>query len=466
MEPELIVWGGTVVSHEKSRRADIAVFNGKFSLIAPAGSLKNKEAVRKIDARGLLVLPGIIDPHVHFQLPVGDIVTSDDFESGSRAALCGGVTTVIDYTTQAPGVPLAEAIQNRLGEALGKMHCDYSLHCVIPSWKKLENPGRQMERLVKSGIPTFKMFMIYAARGLQADDADLFEALETSGKCGAMVCVHAEADLLINLLISRTSGKKFPGAMGHAASRPGFTEWEAVQRAVALAEVTGGRLYVVHVSAARSGEIIGEARRRGINVRGETCPQYLVLDDRVLADKKIGHLYATCPQLKKRKDNAGLWRELEKGSLSVIGTDHCSFSKAQKARWNGDFTKIPYGMPGVETSLPAVYTHGVLKGRITINKLVEAMSYNQAKLTGLFPRKGIIRKGADADLAIINPGQSRVVDYRELRMNCDWSPYQGWKMEGFPEYTILRGKVLVAGGELEGKKPGGIFLKRKPWGKI
>lgn len=461
MKAELIIKGGTVVTEKSVKAADILITEGKITSISSPGKLKTLTAGRIIQAEGKIVLPGIIDSHVHFQLKAGELLTSDNFLSGSEAAACGGVTTVIDYTAPRPGQPLFDGLKSRMRQAYGKMHVDYSFHCVIPSWKKLRNPVKQMEEMVNAGIPTFKMFMIYEDRGLLADDADLYQALEAAEKCKATICVHAESGKIIDLLVSRYRKQKELGIRAHSLSRPDFTEWEAVQRAITWAEITGGKLYLVHLSSGKSARLVSGARRRGVNVMGETCPQYLVLDDSVFNDRKNGHLFATCPQIKKREDSGLLWEELSSGGVSVAATDNCTFSRRRKNTWNGDITKIPFGMPGVQTLLPLIYTYGVAGKRISLQKITEVLCSNPAKIMGLYPRKGCLAPGSDADIAIINPGRKQKVDYKKLRHNCDWSPYQGRKLKGFPEFTILRGKVIAREGELERRECLGKFIPRK-----
>ncbi len=454
----LITGGKAVIPGQKTAPADILVSKGRITAVLPCGKADPAKARRIINAGGKIVLPGVIDPHVHFLLPMGKVTTSDDFLSGSRAAIAGGTTTVINYTTQGPGVPLEQALEERLSAARNNHYCDFGLHAVIPSWKKLANPEKQMRRLLTLGVPSFKMFMIYAERGLQADDADIFSALEVSKKTGALVCLHAESDAVMNMLVARYRNKGM-GAYAHALSRPDYTEWEAVQRALVWAEATGGHVYFVHQSAGRSARLIAEARKRGVRVTGETCPQYLTLDDSIFK-KPQGHLYASCPQVKKKMDSTLLWQELKNGGISIIGTDHCAFTRKQKDGWGGDITRIPFGLPGVETALPLLYTEGVLKGRITLERMVEVMSENPAKVHGLYPRKGAIRKGADADLVIIDPKASKKVSYARMQTACDWSPYEGRSLSGFPETVLLRGQTIVENGRVLDRKPEGIFLKR------
>ncbi|MFA5161195.1 MAG: dihydropyrimidinase [Elusimicrobiales bacterium] len=453
----LAVTGGLVVAENSAIRADVFIENGKISAVRPPSKHAPKADI-VIDARGKTVIPGVIDAHVHFSLPAGDITTSDDFSSGSHAAIAGGVTTVIDYTTQPPGIGLERAARARLAKMRGKMRCDYSLHCIIPSWTKLKNPARQMKTLCRMGIPSFKMFMIYGERGMQSGDADLHEAMLAAKACGATLCLHAESDGIIRHLSAKHAGE---GMRGFVRSRPDFSEWEAVQRALVWAEAAGAKVYFVHLSAGRSARIITAARAAGIHAMGETCPQYLALDQSALLGKN-GHFYATCPQVKTKKDSALLWQALKEGAVSTIATDSCTFNSSQKNRWRGDFSRIPFGIPGVETSIPLIYTLGVLKNRISLLEMTRMLSLNPAKIMGLYPRKGAIRPGADADLAILDTKNVKAVDHAAMQTNCDWNPYQGMKLKGWAETVILRGEIAARNGAPVSAAPEGVFLPRRP----
>ena len=455
MSLDLLIKGAKVCTPAGLKKTDICVRAGKIAALPGPGC--KARAARVIDASGKIAIPGLVDPHVHFNLPIRPgLSTIDDFKSGSLSAICGGVTTVIDYTAQPAGTPLEQGLRDRLKTARGNMHCDFSLHCVIPSWKKLKDAPRQMARLVKLGVPSFKLFMIYEERGMMADDLDILQALETSRKTGALVCLHAESEKLIAFLTPKYAGLGMPG---HSLSRPCPSEWEAVQRALAWAQVTGGKIYFVHLSCGISAAKIAKARGRGVKAWGETCPQYLTLNKSVFAGKD-GHYYATCPQLKRKMDSRMLWEQLFRGVFTV-GTDSCAFSRAQKDAWGGDFTKVPYGMPGVETSLPVLYTHGVHEGKLALHELVRLACENPARIMGLYPRKGTLNPGSDADIVIFDPDRARRADYRKLHSRCDWTPYQGTPLHGWPEQVFLRGKQVVDGGEPLPLKPGGVFLTRQ-----
>ena len=459
---DLIVRGGKVCTADSTQTADIAIRGGKIVKIGQ--NLVPGDGTREIDARGKKVLPGAIDVHVHLQLPVGNTVSADDFESGTRAAAMGGVTTIIDFANQDPdpktGHSLLKGIEDRMAKAEGKVCIDYSLHGVLNKWKALDK--KELPRAVARGITSFKMFMIYESRGLQSDDGDVFAALECMRAMDTTLCIHAESERVMNLLIERWHKKrKVVGAYGHCLSRPNFVEAEAIQRATLWSEITGGRLYIVHMSTGEGADIVKAAKERGIPVYGETCPQYLIFNDEVFKDKSTGHLWATCPQIKGRKDNARLWKGLKDGEVSIVSTDTCSFTRKQKAAWKGDFTKIPYGLPGVETLLPSLYTFGVKKHRFSINHLVRLVSTNPAKFFGLYPQKGTIAVGSDADLIIIDPKREMLIDAKKLESNCDWSPFEGQSLYGFPEVTLSRGRVIGEKGKFCGKAGAGRFVQRR-----
>jgi dihydropyrimidinase len=454
---DLLIKNGKIVTAEKTFIANITIDKG---IIKAIGRNLHADAKAIIDAKGMLVFPGIIDAHVHFQLPAGGTVTSEDFARGTRAAACGGVTTVIDFAIQKKGKTLSQAIRARRKEADGKVAIDYALHAVPTDW----NPKTKKEigKITANGITSFKMYMVYAKAGLMSDDAALFSALEESSKCGGMVTVHAESAGVLDILIGRYHNKKNMkrfGAYCHVLSRPNFIEAEAIQRAVTWAEATGGRLYIVHLSTAEGVEIIRQAKRRGVDVYAETCPHYLLFDDSVFM-KPNGYLYATCPQIKKKADAKALWKGLSDGTISVVATDNCTFSSKQKAPWHGDFTKIPYGLPGVETLLPLLYTYGVGKGLISLSKMIELLCVNPARLFGLYPQKGTISPGFDADLVIFNPRQNVTVSHERLQTECDWSPYEGFKLKGYPALTISRGEIVAENGRFVGSAGHGKYLKR------
>ncbi len=453
----MIVKNGTLVTATNSFQADVGIKGEKIITISKVIAPTTDTMV--VDATDMYLFPGAIDVHVHLQLPFSGTVSADDFENGTKAAAMGGVTTVIDFAIQQKGHSIMEAVEARRKEADGRVYIDYGLHAAITDW----NPQTQAEikQVIDYGIPTFKMFMIYKNEGWMADDGMLFQALEETKKFGGMIGVHAESVDILEMLIDRYAQEKEKwGAYAHTLSRPAFTESEAVQRAIKWAEVTGGRLYIVHMSAGESAQYVHDARERGVQVYAETCPQYLLLDDSVFK-RENGHLYATCPQIKKKEDNARLWQGLINGEIQVVATDTCTFDTQQKAMWKGDFRKIPFGLPGVETMFPLLYTEGVGKKRFSLNHLVKLVSTNPAKIFGMFPRKGTIAPGSDADLVVFDPEKKVTLHAENLQTNCDWSPFEGWKLKGYPHMTISRGKIVVSDGILVGESNHGQFLKRK-----
>ena len=457
-----IIRGGTLITESDRFEADLVLDGERIAAIGR--DFTQRKGTEVVDARGMYVMPGAIDAHVHFQLPFCGTVSSDDFENGTKAAACGGVTTVIDYAIQAKGRPVMEAVANRKKEADGRVCVDYSLHAGITDWSDASR--KDLSRLVDAGITTVKMFMIYKDQGWMADDYMLYSALEETARTGSMIELHAESVFVLDGLVRRHHARyRELGAWGHALSRPAFVEEEAVQRAVKWAEVTGGRVYIVHVSAGGSADIIKAGQERGVHVYGETCPQYLLLDESVFK-RKDGHLFATCPQIKTKADAERLWRAVINGELSLIATDTCTFTKKQKAMWGGDFTKIPFGMPGVETMLPLMHAFGAAKGRFSLNRLVQLVSANPARIHGLYPRKGTLSIGADADVVVFDPRKKFVVSPGRLQTNCDWSPFNGWTLNGYPAMTFSRGRLVAKNGKFVGEKGWGRFVKRAPWGGI
>jgi len=454
---DTIIKNGTIVTAVDKYRADIGIEKGKIKVIA--ANLKDDKA-KTIEAKGQLVMPGGIDVHVHLQLPFCGTVSKDDFENGTKAGACGGLTTLIDY---AIGDSVKKAVAARRKEADGKVCIDYSLHGGIVNW---EIARHEMDDLVKEGITTFKMFMVYKNEGWQSDDGALFEALAATATNGARIMTHSENDDIIQSMLRKygPQAKKL-GAYGHALTRPDYSEVEAIDRAARWAKETGGRLYIVHMSTGVGADVVKSYRDAGADVHAETCPQYLLLDDS-LFKKKDGHLYATCPQLRKKTDMHRLWKGIQDNTIEVIGTDTCTFDTKQKAMWKGDFRKIPYGMPGVETMMPLMFSYGVKKGKISVNRFVQLCSTNPAKLFGLYPQKGTIAIGSDADIAIFDPNKESKIDWKKMQTNCDWSPFQGYKLKGSPVLTLSRGKIIAKKGKFVGEVGHGRFVKRKPFGAL
>ncbi len=466
MSYDVIIQGGTVVSPEGRRVLDVAIQGETIAAVGPdLANAPEARGAKVVDARGRYVLPGALDVHVHLELPFCGTVSSDDWSSGTRAAAVGGVTTVIDFAIPYGDQSLEDAYNAWMARAAPKACVDYCFHIAITSW---DRHGGEIEKMVRMGCPTFKEFMIYASEGWQADDRAIFNTLERCRELGAMLLVHAESSRVLDELIDRHHQPELMtkyGARLHTMTRPNFIEAEAIGRAITWAEATGGRLYVVHMSTKEGADLVKAARARGVDVYAETCAQYLVLDDSVF-DRPEGHLYACCPQVKKPADQERLWHGLKDGEVSVISTDTCTFTRAQKARWEGDWTRIPMGLPGLETLVPIVYTRGVLAGRLTLEEMVAKLAETPARLMGLFPRKGRIAVGSDADIAIIHPEHFKTVDCAAMETNADWSPYQGWSLAGFAESTFSRGRQVVADYQFVGEAGWGRWLTRECAGSL
>jgi dihydropyrimidinase len=465
MDYDVVIANGNVVGAEGERRADVAIRGETIAAVGPGLAASARHGTQIVNARGRYVIPGGVDVHVHLELPFCGTVSSDDWKTGTRAAARGGVTTVIDFAIPYGEESLLDAYNNWMARAKPKACVDYCFHMAITNW---DRHGPEMETLVGMGCPTFKEFMIYASEGWQSDDRAIYNTLEKCRALGGMLLVHAESSRVLDELIARHHTPelmKQHGARLHPMTRPNFIEAEAIQRAITWAEVTGGRLYIVHMSTAEGTEIVKAARARGVDVYAETCAQYLVLDDSVF-DGPDGHLFACCPQVKKPKDEERLWKGLKDGEVSVVSTDTCTFTRAQKARWEGDWTRIPMGLPGLETLLPIVYTRGVLGGRLTRSEFVAKCCTNPAKIMGLYPRKGVIVPGSDADVAIIDPNKRIEVDHRTMETNADWSPYQGWSLAGFAETTFCRGRKIVEDYRFIGESGWGRWLPRERAGSL
>lgn len=458
MNFDTLIAGGTLHTEDAALAADIAITGGRIAAVTLPGVIPASAAGRVIDAGGCEVFPGFLDVHVHLALPFCGTVSCDDFDAGSKAAACGGVTTVIDFAIPGKGQTLRQAHEAWEQKAAGRSIVDYAWHLAITDDRHLE----EIPRMIEAGLPTFKQFMIYESEGWNSDDARMFKTLGLLRRHGGVLLVHAESSRLLDGLIreQRTPERmRELGAKLHALTRPNIVEAEAIARSVRLCEETGGQLYIVHMSTGEGADIVRSALARGVPVAAETCVQYLVLDDRVF-DRDDGHLFACCPQVKKPADIDRLWRGLGE-EVCLVSTDTCSFTREQKAMWKGDFTKIPMGLPGLDTMIPLLYTLGVKARRITPQQLVGLCAGEPARKMGLWGRKGAIAPGFDADITIIDPRASKTVTPRKtLQSMCDWSPYEGMNLAGFSRTTLVRGTVVVDGGEPVARPGHGVFLPR------
>lgn len=459
----LLIKNGRVVTAVDDYHADIFIENDTISLI---GKNLNVPADKVIDATNRLVIPGGIDPHTHMDMPFGGAVSADDFETGTRAAAHGGTTTIIDFAIQSKGNSTLAALETWHGKAEGKAAIDYGFHMIITDLA--DNRINEMSELVREGVTSYKLFMAYPGV-LYVDDGTIFRAMRKAGQDGTVICMHAENGIVIDEIIKEAvkEGKTEP--KWHGLTRPTRMEAEGVHRAIAIAEVAEVPVYIVHLSSSDALEQVTAARNRGVAAFAETCPQYLFLDETYyLKENFEGAKYVMTPALREKWNQDKLWRGLKFGDLQSIATDHCPFCfKDQKTLGKDTFTKIPNGAPGVENRMSLVYNGGVVGGRISVNKFVELTSTAAAKTFGLFPRKGTIAVGSDADIVIFDPNRKETISVNHPHthhMNVDYSTYEGFEVQGFTETVVSRGKVVIDKTEYVGKKGDGRFLKRGLYG--
>jgi dihydropyrimidinase len=451
-----LVANGTLVTASDVFPGDILIEDER---IAAIGRGFDVPVDRRIDARRRLVMPGAVDAHTHLALPVGDAVSSDDFATGTAAAACGGTTTIIDFPTQQRGGSLRDALNAWHAKAEGAAAVDYGFHMIVADWSPAVS--REMEEVVQEGITSFKVFMAYPDR-LMLDDGALLELMQRARSLGALTMVHAENGAVIEVLVRQALAQGHTAPRFHAATRPGVTEVEAVRRAVVLAELADASLYVVHVSTAGAADAIADARARGVAVQGETCPHYLVLTEEAYdAPGSDGAKFVMSPPLRSAADQARLWRALAAGELQVVSTDHCPFWLADKGRGRSDFSRIPNGAPGIETRLPLVWDAGVRGGWLTPSRFVDLVASAPARLFGLYPRKGALVPGADADIVIFDPDATRTISVATHHMRVDYSPYEGRVVMGAVDTVLLRGRPVVEEGRFVGTPGAGRFLMRE-----
>ena len=457
---DLLIKGGTIVTASDQYIGDIGVEGGQISRI---GRALPADGAQVVDAAGLYVLPGAIDAHTHLDMPFGGTVTSDDFETGQIAAACGGTTTHVDYCLQSVGGTLHDALRDWHAKAAGKAVIDYGFHLAVTDLN--EAVMAELPDVVAQGVSSIKCFMAY--KGVfQIDDATLFQLLEQARALGALVNVHAENGDVVDLLIRRLVAEGMLAPRYHAASRPPEVEAEATHRAVALAELARAPLNVVHMTCEASVRHVAEARARGAtHIHGETCPQYLLLDVEQYDEPDFqGARYVMSPPLRARREQEFLWRALAGGTLQTLMTDHCSFRMAdQKALGRDNFAKIPNGAPGIETRVPLMFSEGVGKGRISLQTLVATMCTNPARMYGMYPRKGCLAIGSDADIVLLDPKKRVTLSAATLHQRTDYCPYEGFEVVGYPVLTISRGEVIARDGSFVGENARGRYIRRGPY---
>jgi dihydropyrimidinase len=456
-----LIRNGNIVTAVDNYVGDLLIEDETISLI---GQKLDLQADKVIDAAGKLVIPGGVDPHTHMEFPFGGTTASDDFRTGTIAAAHGGTTTIIDFAIQYRGESLMQAIDNWHRKAEGKPAIDYGFHLIVSELPEARIP--ELKRLVlNDGVTSFKLFMAYPGAFL-VDDGTIFRAMSAAGEAGGLVCMHAENGVVIQELIKRALAEGKTAPKYHALTRPTRAEAEGTGRAIAIAEMAGAPVYIVHLSCQEALLKVQEARDRGLPAYAETCPQYLFLDvTRYDQEGFEGAKYVLTPPLREKWHQDELWKGLRMDDLQVVSTDHCPFCfKEQKELGRDDFSKIPNGGPGVENRLSLIYNGGVASGRISLNRFVQLVSTAPAKLFGLFPRKGTIAVGSDADIVVFDPKAEMTISAETHHMNIDYNAYEGMTVTGVTETVLSRGKVLIEQGKYVGTPGEGRFLKRATFG--
>ncbi len=450
----LLVEGGRIITSTQDYVSDILIDGGRVRAI---GSFEGLEADQVVNASGRLVFPGGVDPHTHLDTPVAGTVISDDFDSGTRAAAVGGTTTIIDFAIQEKGTDPRSSLEEWHGRASDKAAVDYAFHQILTDLPDDLLPS--LDGLISEGVTSFKLFMAYP-NAWMLDDGAIFKAMRHTAENGGFIMLHCENGFAIEALIEDSLARGDTDPIFHARTRPSLAEDEATRRGIALAEMAGVPVYIVHMSSAGSVQAVAEARDRGVRAYAETCPQYLLLTDDKLAEPGFsGANYVCSPPLRSRDHHAPLWNGLKVGDLQAVGTDHAPFYFRQRQVGREDFSKIPNGLPGIEWRMGLLYHHGVVEGRISLNRFVEITSTNAAKLFGLYPRKGEIAPGSDADLVVFNPEARTLLSVANQVTNCDYNPYEGRVLAGAIDVVLLRGEVIVRDGKYVGSHPLGGFVK-------
>ncbi len=453
-----LIKNGRVVTAVDDYYGDILVDGEFISLI---GKSLDLAADKVIDAKDKLVIPGGIDAHTHMDMPFGGTTSADDFRTGTLAAAHGGTTTIIDFAIQAKGTSIVDALDTWHAKAQGKASIDYAFHMIVTDLSKAEHLDEVKRLIDREGVTSFKMFMAYPGV-LLVDDATIFRAMSLAGARGGLICMHAENGVVINEIISQALAEGRTAPKFHALTRPTKAEAEGVNRSIALAEMAESPVFIVHLSCYDALKKVKEARDAGIPAFAETCPQYLFLDYSYYEKENFeGAKYVMTPPLREKWNQEELWTGLKMNDLQLVSTDHCPFCfKEQKELGKDDFSKIPNGGPGVENRMSLIYNGGVAQGRISINRFVEITSTSAAKIFGLFPRKGTIAVGSDADIVIFDPKKKMTISAKNHHMNVDYNCYEGMEVVGVTDTVLSRGKLVIENGKYIGKAGDGQFLKR------
>lgn len=463
MSDALLIRGGTVVNADREFKADILCLGGKIAAVGEAAVRQAPAGALTLDASGQLLLPGGIDPHTHMQLPFMGTVAADDFFTGTAAALSGGTTSIIDFVIPDPQQPLMDAFRTWRGWA-EKAAADYGFHVAVTWWS--DGVRADMGRLVNDeGVNSFKHFMAYK-NAIMCDDETLVNSFRRALELGAMPTVHAENGELVYLLQQEVLKMGITGPEGHPLSRPPMVEGEAANRAIAIADVLGVPIYIVHVSCIEAAEAIARARARGQRVYGEVLAGHLVIDDSVYRDPDFATAaaYVMSPPFRPKGHQEMLWRGLQSGQLHTTATDHCVFCAPQKAAGRNDFTKIPNGCGGVEDRMSVIWDAGVNTGRLTPCEFVAVTSANCAKLFNIYPRKGCIVEGADADIAVWDPQATKTISRATHKSRVDFNIFEGRRVRGLASHTVSQGKLVWTGGDLRAVQGAGRYVRRPPFG--
>ena len=462
-----LIKNGTVVTATEIMDADVLIEGEKVAGLAAPGSHSWEEGAEVIDAAGKYVLPGGIDVHTHMELPFGGTFASDDFESGTRAAAWGGTTTIIDFAVQVFGENVMDGYETWMEKAEGNCAIDYGMHMIVGD--VTDQALKEMDMLMDEGVTSFKLFTAYPGV-LYSDDGKIFRAMQKAAENGGTIMMHAENGIVIDVLREQALQRGETDPIYHSITRPPVTEAEATHRVIAYAELAGCPLYVVHMSAKEAVEEVAIARNRGSNVFGETCPQYLYLGWKNLNEPGFDGAKYVCSTPVRSEDQGhqeALWRYLATNDLQIVSTDHCPFCMGdhpvhgtQKRLGEGDFTKIPNGLPGVEDRMRMIYHGAVGEGRLSLNRFVEVTATAPAKMFGLFPQKGTVAVGSDADILVWDPEATHVMSVESSHMDVDYNCYEGTEVKGEIDKVIARGKVLISDGEYHGEKGDGRYLKR------
>ena len=455
--PNTLIRNGTVVTAHETRAADVLIEGERIKEVR--AGIPQDSAATVIDAAGMYVMPGGIDAHTHLDMPFGGTTSADDFETGTRAAAFGGTTCIVDFAIQARGTQMRAALDTWWKKAEGRACIDYGLHMIVTD---LGACGLEdMDDMVKEGVASFKLFMAYP-NVLMVDDATIFKALSRTAKNGALICMHAENGSVIDVLIARSLAEGKTAPIYHALTRPPRAESEAVHRAIAMAEIAGVPVYIVHLTSEDALHEVREARDRGVPAFAETCPQYLLLSIEELERPNFeGAKYVFTPPLRPKEHQPKLWDGLKDDHLQVVSTDHCPFCfEDQKILGKDDFTKIPNGGPGIENRLQLIHHHGVNSGKLSLNRFVEIASTAPARIFGMYPQKGEIAPGSDADLVIWDPNAAYTISAKTHHMRVDYSMFEGFQCRGNARTVLSRGEVIVDGNRFLGKPGRGRYLKR------